>query len=209
MTNSQIPLQEDCDPTKPEEAALWASMYIPVAGRSPMVFPRMIGEHFSKHYTECGFVHVDYIRSLADENGMVHVDKLPKQKKKFRRPYRGQQNLFNGMGMFVPMDDEDPEPIRIQDPAAMTVHEREAQVERLRYLGYKINEPDPETPKASVGQAPPRFDPSQHSVKDVNAYLRGLDPKDFVEYRGVVMAELAGKARPGILKRHSMEGGAK
>src|SRR5690606_16939511 len=132
----------------------WASMYIPVAGRSPMVFPRMIGETFSKHYHECGFVHVDYIRSLADENGMVHVDKLPEQQKKFRRPYRGQQHLLNGMGGWVPMDSEDPEPVVIQDPATMTNEELNAQVERMRYMGFRINEPEPDQGRASVPKAP-------------------------------------------------------
>lgn len=197
---SNIPLQSQCDPTKPEEALLWASMYIPVAGRSPMVFPRMIGELLSRHYTECGFVHVDYIRSLADENGMIHVDQLPKQQKKFMRPYRGQQHVLNGSGTWVPMDTEEPEPIVIQDPAAMTAHEREAQVERLRYLGYRINEPEPGPKRASVGEAPPKFNPSKHSVKEVNAYLRTIE--DQKEYRAVVLAEKAGKARPGILKRN-------
>lgn len=198
--SNQIPLQSECDPEKPDEALLWASMYIPVAGRSPVVFPRMMAQRFSTHYSECGFVHVDYIRSLADENGMVHVDSLPKQQKKFQRPIRGQQHALNGAGGWVPMDQEEPEPIVIQDPATMTVHEREAQVERLRYLGYKINEPDPEVKKASVSEAPPKFDPAKHSVTEVNAYLRAIEDK--TEYRAVVIAEQSGKARPGVLKRN-------
>lgn len=198
--SNQIPLKSECDPTVPAEAMLWASMYIPVAGRSPMVFPRMIAEKFSEHYTEAGFVHVDYIRSMADENGMVHVDQLPQQKKKFRRPFRGAQSPLNGMGGWVPMDEVEPDPVRIQDPAAMTVAEREAVVERLRYKGYRINEPEEAPKKASIGVAPPRLDPSSKSVKEVNAYLRDLTDK--TEYRSVVAAEQAGKARPGILKRH-------
>lgn len=199
---SKIPRQSECDPTKPEQALLWASMYIPVTGRSPMVFPRMIAETFSKHYSECGFVHVDYIRSMADDNGMVHVDRLPRQQKKFRRPHRGQQHVLNGMGGWVPIDDEDHDPVTIQDPATMTVHEREAQVEQLRYLGYKINEPDPGTAKASVGQAPSTFDPAKHSVKAVNAYLDALD--DDTEYRRLVHAEQSGRARPGIVNKHPL-----
>ena len=197
--SNQIPLQSECDPTKPEEALLWASMNIPVAGRSPMVFPRMIGEALSKHYSECGFVHVGYIRSLADENGMVHVDRLPEQKKKFQRPYRGQQHVLNGMGGWVSMDAEEPEPIVVQDPVLLAQNERDAQLERYRYLGYKIDAPEPDVGKASV-PAEPRFNPTNHTVKAVNAYLRACEDKD--EYRNVILAELAGKARPGILKKN-------
>lgn len=198
-----IPTKESCDPSKPSEAMLWACMYIPVAGRSPMVFPRMIAEKISEHFVECGFVHVDDIAALADENGMVRVSDLPKQKKKLMRPYRGQQHQLNPMGQWVGMDEPEPEPVVIQDPAAMTVHERAAQVERLRYLGYKINEPDPEVPKARVVDPlddPPEFDPGAHSVNEVNAYLRNLEDK--TEYVRVVRAEKRGQARNGILKRH-------
>src|SRR5690606_7160755 len=200
--SSNIPWQSECDPTKPEEAMLWASMNIPVAGRSPMVFPRMLCQSLSKHYSECGFVHVDYIRSLADENGMVHVDQLPEQQKKFMYPARGQRSVLNGAGGWGPMDQEQPEPIVIQDPSVMTVPEREAQLEVYRYLGYKIDEPEPEVKKASVAEAPPKFDPSKHSVTEVNAYLRAIEDK--TEYRAVVLAEQAGKARAGILKRNSV-----
>src|SRR5690606_22857671 len=116
-----------------------------------------------------------------------------------RRPYRGQQHLLNGMGGWVPMDSEDPEPVVIQDPATMTNEELNAQVERMRYMGYRINEPEPEVGKASVATEP-RFNPKNHSVRDVNAYLRTCEDKD--EYRNVILAEQAGKARPGILKKH-------
>lgn len=197
-----IPTQDSCDWNKPSEALLWASMYIPVLGRSPMVFPRLIAERLSEHYDACGFVHVDRIAALADENGYIHVDQLPKQRQKLVRPYRGQQTQLNPMGRWAPMDEEEPEPIVIQDPAAMTVHEREAQVERLRYLGYKINEPEPAKPKGGVEDPldlPPEFNPDEHSVTEVNAYLRACE--DRTEYVRVVRAEKRGQARKGILKR--------
>ena len=84
----------------------------------------------------------------------------------------------------------------------MAVREREAVVERLRYMGYRINEPEVPPRTARVVGAidePPRWDPAAHSVKETNAYLRGLD--DEVERRRVIYAERNGKARPGILKR--------
>jgi hypothetical protein len=200
--SSQIPRIEDCDPDDPDQALLWASMYIPVAGRSPMVWPRMIAEMISKHYTECGIVHAPSLARLANADGFIHVDDLPKQQKQFMRPYRGQQSPFNGSGGWMGMDEVEEDPINIQDPVEMTVHEREAQVERYRYLGYKVNEPEPEAPKARVvppEEKPPRFNPAEHSATEVNAYLRDL--ADELEFKRVLHAERNGQARKGILKR--------
>lgn len=204
--SSQIPRIDDCDPDVPEQALLWASMYIPCAGRSPMVFPRMIAELISKHYSECGVVHAPSLARLANEDGFIHVDQLPKQKKKFSRPYRGEQHPLNGAGGWVAMDAPEEEPIVIQDPAVMTVREREAQIERLRYMGYKVNEPEPEDPKARVLEAwekPPRQDPAKLSASEVNAYLRDVDE---LERQRVIHAERNGKNRAGILKRHKEDG---
>ena len=148
--SSQIPRLEDCDPDDPDQALLWATQYIPVAGRSPMVFPRMIAELISRHYTECGIVHAPSLARLANSHGFIHVDDLPKQQKKWIRPYRGQQHPINPGGGWGPMDAEEEPPIVIQDPVAMTVHEREAQIERLRYMGYKVDEPEPALETARV-----------------------------------------------------------
>lgn len=203
MSSSQIPRIDECDPDDPEQALLWASMYIPVAGRSPMVFPRMIAEKLSVHYTECAVVHAPSLARLANADGFIHVDQLPKPSKKFMRPYRGQQHPLNGMGGWVGVDEEEADPIVIQDPAAMTVHEREAQIEQLRYMGYKINEPDPAMQTAQVVDTldePPTFDPDSHSVIEVNAYLRALT--DDIERGRVLYAERNGKKRNGILKRN-------
>lgn len=180
-----------------------------------MVFPRMIAELISKHYTECGIVHAPSLARLANSHGFIHVDDLPKQVKKFSRPYRGQQHPLNGAGGWVAMDVEEEPPIVIQDPVAMTAHERAAQIERLEYLGYKVDPPEPEVPKARVldpEELPPRFDPAEHSVTEVNAYLRGLlgdeHINDDLEHRRVIHAERIGKARNGILKRFPESGGS-
>lgn len=202
---SGIPTQDACDLSKPEQALLWASMYIPTAGtgRQPYVFPRMMAEDFSVHYTECGFFHVDYIRSLADADGVIRVEDLPEQKKKLVRPYRGQQHALNPLGWWAPMDTPEEPAVVIQDPVAMTSHEREAQVERLRYMGYRINEPVPGPETGHVVDPlddPPGYDPESNSVTEVNAFLRECE--DRTEYIRIVRAEKRGRARQGILKRH-------
>jgi hypothetical protein len=179
--------QEDVNPDDPEERFLAVLQFVPMVGQSPMGFPEYMARQISKHLTECGVPPVDM--ALAT--------------KKLIRPYRGQQHALNGLGQWVPLDVEEPDPIVIQDPAAMTSHEREAQVERLRYLGYKVNEPEAQAPAAQDVDAlddPPQFDPGPRTVTEVNTYLRGLD--DPVERGRVLYAERNGAARAGILKRH-------
>lgn len=190
---------EDINPDNPEERFLSVLQFIPIGfgadagGRNRIVWPEAITRAISKHLTECGVPPVD--PALAT--------------KKIRPPGRGEQHPLNGMGDWVGVDEPEPEKIKIQDPVSMTVREREAQVERLRYMGYKVNEPEPEQPVAKVVDAidePPRFDPNIHTVTEVNAYLRdfvdGEDISDEVEYRRVLYTERHGQARAGILKRH-------
>ncbi|ATL65150.1 phage gene 29 protein family protein [Nocardia terpenica] len=184
---------DSIDPADPEQRFLPALQAIPIMGRTPIIFPEPIARAISKHLTEAGCPPMD--ASLAV--------------KKFQRPYRGEQTVFNPAGQWVDIDAPEPEPVVIQDPAAMTVREREAQVERLRYLGYRINDPEPATPTAKVVDTldtPPRFDPAAHSVREVNTYLRELGEDDPLERRRVLHAERQGKGRNGILKRHQKEG---
>ncbi|NEW40775.1 DUF2744 domain-containing protein [Nocardia cyriacigeorgica] len=189
---------EDIDPDNPEERFLPVLQYIPIGwggdsnSRQRIVWPEAIARAISKHLTEAGCPPID--PALAA--------------KKLRAPYRGEQHPLNGMGTWVPIDEEDPEQVVIQDPVTMTKRERQAQIERLRYMGYRINEPEPPQPVAKVVDAiddPPRFDPGAHSVTETNAYLRGLSEsiEDEVERRRVLYAERKGQARKGILKRWS------
>ena len=193
---------EDGDPDDPETSTLYAWQSIPVVGRNPLVFghesvPRAI----SKHAHELAIVPAQSLRRLADENGMIHVDQLPVPSKKLFRPYRGDQSAYNPMLQWIPADADVPEPVRIQDPAQMTVQERSAQIERLRYLGYKIDEPDPKTPTAqeTVLMPAPRWDPNTHTAAEVIAYV--LECDDLIERERVLAAERTGRARKRVLKR--------
>lgn len=182
---SRIWYPEDIDPEDPEQRFLSVLQGIPMVGRSPMLLQEKMARAISKHLAECGVPAPD-----------------PEQaSKKLQRPYRGQQSGFNGMIRWVPLDTEDPEPIVIQDPALMTVQEREAQVERMRYLGYKVDEPADKAPTAEVVSLPvvSGFDPGAHSVTEVVAYLRECGAP--TEVGRVLSAERIGKARNGILKR--------
>lgn len=185
---------EDIDPDNPEERFLPVLQFIPLGwggdsnSRQRITWPEAISRAISKHLTECGVPPVD--PALAT--------------KKLRLPYRGEQHPLNGMGGWAPLDEEDPEPVVIQDPLTMTKRERQAVVERLRYGGYRINEPEPPKPVAKVVDEidePPRFDPATHTVTETNAYLRELGDSDEVEKRRVLYSERHGQARNGILKR--------
>lgn len=134
---SNIPLQENADYSDPEQALAWTLVNSPgmTPQSAPLTIPGPLGRCLSKHQRELGVVHVDEIRALADDNGLVHVDQLPVQTKKYQRPVRGQQTDYNNASTWVPMDTPDPEPIVIQDPQAMTRHEIEAVKQRLAEMG--------------------------------------------------------------------------
>ncbi len=183
---------DDIDPDDPEQRFLPALQYIPVGfgtdagGRNRIIMPEALARAISKHLTECGAPPMDPELAV----------------KKIRAPFRGEQSSLNPMGDWVPVDEPDPPKVTLQDPASMTVPERTAVVERLRYMGYRINEPQEKAATARVVDAiddPPRFDPHTHSVVEVNTYLRALD--DEVEMRRVLYQEKHGQARRGILKR--------
>ena len=205
---SRLWYASDCaDVSKPDEVFLYELQAIPLVGRSPFTPPLEWSKAISKHLVEsCGLLPTRLLEALADGDGKIDVSQLPQPARKLFRPYRGEQSRFNNAAQWIPVAQEEPEPVRIQDPAEMTVREREAQVERLRYLGYKVNEPDPEAPRGATTTLPrpPKFDPGEHSVAETISYLRNLDTTvdaDAVEKGRVLAAERTGKARNGILKR--------
>jgi hypothetical protein len=188
----------------PEEFALWAVQSIPLLGTTPATFIEPLARAISRHLDDAGFEHVSRLHAIADENGFIHVSQLKEQRKKWQRPYRGDQHTLNNAAMWVAMDADEPEPVTIQDPALMTRFEREAVAERMRYMGYRVDEPVPEPVKGTVVDTlddAPRFDPGSHTVTEVNAYLRGLGDGDPIELGRVLFAERNSQARNGILKR--------
>lgn len=103
----------------------------------------------SKHLVQAGFVHVDYLRSLADDRGLIHVDQLPKQEIKYIPPHRGQQTSLNAASKWVPVETEPPAPIRLPDVRALTAEERAVLVAQLEANG-DISHPTPHVEKARV-----------------------------------------------------------
>lgn len=110
--------QDNSNMDDPSEHFQWALGTVPGIGQSPMAIPAQMTAALSKHLWECGFRHHPEL-----------------QEKKMLRPYRGQQTNFNTSSRWVPMDTVEPEPIRIPDINALTVHEREALLAQYRDAG--------------------------------------------------------------------------
>lgn len=130
-----IPSQETHDPLDPKQHAVWALRNLPmVAGVGAITHPGYLSA-WSEHLWKCGFSHRDYLEGLADEDGNIHVSKLPKQTIKFQQPFRGQRNDYNNAARWVGADEPDPEPVRIPNIRQLTQQENEAMLRQYREAG--------------------------------------------------------------------------
>lgn len=142
-----IPSQAETDFNDPEQHFLWALQNMPtVAGFGAVTNPLFM-RSWSKHLWEVGCAHRDYLESLADENGMIHVSQLPEQQKKLQPAIRGPYSAYNQAAQWVPMDKEPPPPMVLQDPSKLTQQEQQAIVQRLIEVG-AIQTPKPVMPVA-------------------------------------------------------------
>lgn len=130
-----LPQQHTTDLTKPEDHLIWALQNMPViAGTGAVTHPAVLKE-WAKHLWEAGVAHRDYLESLADEDGYIHVSQLPQQKKKLAPPMRGPRHGFNNASRWVEMGARTPAPMVVQDPRILTAQEQEAQLSVYRELG--------------------------------------------------------------------------
>lgn len=130
-----IPTQESHNPLDPKQHVAWALRSLPmIAGVGAITHPGYLAS-WSEHLWNCGFSHRDYLEGLADEDGNIHVSKLPKQKLKFQQPFRGQRSDYNNAARWVGVDEPDPEPVRIPDIRKLTQQENEAMLNQYRQAG--------------------------------------------------------------------------
>ena len=130
-----IPSQKDTDFNNPEEHFLWALRNMPSMAGSGMVTHPGFLRQWSAHLWQCGFAHRDYLESLADEDGNIHVSKLPAQSIKFQPPVRGPWHTYNNAASWVPVTTPDPEPIVLPDIRQLTIQENEMMLEQYRNAG--------------------------------------------------------------------------
>lgn len=155
---------------------------------------------WSQRVDDCGYVHGPTLAALADENGMVHVSQIPKQKIKLLAPHRGQQHFLNGTATWVGIDEPDNPPVVIPDPAEFAVHEQAIMAERMYYTGV-LKEPEVE-PTGHARELRAQFDPTTRTPSAVNAYIEACETMgNTAEMSRVVAAEMMGAHRQQILKK--------
>lgn len=130
-----IPTQQTTDLLKPEHHLLWTLNNMPVIAGTGAVTNEGILRMWAKHLWEVGVAHRDYLETLADENGFIHVSQLPRQAKKFIPAMRGPRHGFNNASRWVEMSSKETPPPVVQDPRLLTAQEREAQLSIYAELG--------------------------------------------------------------------------
>ncbi|EFV12937.1 phage gene 29 protein family protein [Segniliparus rugosus] len=130
-----IPSQQEANFNNPDEHFVWALRNLPAYAGVGMVTHSGFLRAWSRHLWDCGFVHRDYLVSLAGDDGTIPVDKLPQQRIKFQEPMRGPHHQYNGAGRWVDADAADPEPVTIPNVHELTVQERHALLYQLHQAG--------------------------------------------------------------------------
>jgi hypothetical protein len=136
-----IRTQEQTNYANPREHFVWALRNLPmIAGIGGVTHPAFL-PGWSEHLYNCGFFHRDYIASLADENGMIHVDQLPRQILEFEAAARGARTAYNNAARWVTEGTPPPEPVHIPDITELTANERAAILGQFVEAGI-VEEPD-------------------------------------------------------------------
>jgi len=130
-----IPSQEEADLNNPEEHFLWALRNMPAFAGAGMVTHPGFLRQWSDHLWNCGFAHRDYLERLADEDGNIHVSKLPRQSIKFQQAVRGPRHSYNNAARWVRSDTPDPEPINLPDIRQLTIQENQMMLDQYRQAG--------------------------------------------------------------------------
>jgi hypothetical protein len=135
IPKAHVPSQAEHDPNDPEEHFAWALKDMPVVAGSGMVTHPALLRGWSKHLWACGFAHRDHLASLADEDGNIHVSKLPDQAIRHQPPFRGPHHPYNNAARWVSPDEAEPQPVVIPDIAKLTNQERQALLYQFHALG--------------------------------------------------------------------------
>lgn len=119
----------------PSEHAKWALRNLPmVAGVGAVTHPSFL-KGWSEHLWKCGFRHIDWFREQADEDGNIHVSKLPEQEIKYQHPFRGPHHPLNNAARWVSPSDGEPEPMRIPNIKELTDQENKAMLQQYTDAG--------------------------------------------------------------------------
>jgi hypothetical protein len=135
-----IPPQEQVDWKQPEQHFAWALKNMPTFfGNGAVTHPSILTT-WSKHLWDAGFAHRDYLEGLADEDGNIHVSKLPQQVIRWQPPFRGPNSTYNNAARWVSADTEPVRPMRIPDIRELTQQENEYMIKQYRDAGLIQNQ---------------------------------------------------------------------
>lgn len=144
-----IPTQETADMSNPEEHFLWALRNLPAFAGTGMVTHSGFLREWSKHLVAAGFAHTDWIARLADEDGNIHVSKLPKQAIRFQPPFRGPTHTYNPAARWVPVNAPVADPVVLPDIKQMTIQENDYMIKQYKDAGL-IPDTTPQRDEARV-----------------------------------------------------------
>lgn len=130
-----IPTQQEADMKNPEEHFVWALRNMPAFAGAGMVTHPGFLRQWSSHLSQCGFVHGDWLAQFADEEGNIHVSKLPRQTIKFQPASRGPRHGYNNAARWVNVGEENPEPTYLPDIRNLTIQENEFMLDQYRQAG--------------------------------------------------------------------------
>ena len=126
--------QATADMNNPEEHFAWAMRNMPyIGGVGAIAHPSYLAA-WSKHLSDCGFVHASVIAKQAVD-GQFDIEKLPKQKIKFQEAQRGPHHTYNNGSHWVAVDKPDPEPVGVPNVNNLTLQERHAILQQFEANG--------------------------------------------------------------------------
>lgn len=127
--------QEQTNWDNPQDHFVWALRNMPmVAGSGGITHPAIL-RGWSEHLWECGFVHRDHLVSKANEDGHIHVNDLPTQRRRFQPAIMGPRHHYNPAARWVAPTAPDPKPRSIPDIRQFTQHENAAILRQYQEAG--------------------------------------------------------------------------
>lgn len=109
---------------------------------------------WSEHLWRAGFRHRDFIEKLADDNGNIHVSKLPQQEIFFREAFRGPHHQYNNAARWVSKGEPEPQPVVVPNIQEMTTQEQHALLYQFQQLGMIPEAPAPPPLSEVIEQEP-------------------------------------------------------
>lgn len=128
--------QAETNLADPNERFVWAFRGIEFNGM-PMAIPDAVLEKWSRHLSQCGFLHA---QTVIDMLGDTPQEKLVKDRLSgeqtihYQPPLRGQDHSFNTSGEWVPIDQEIREPV-VPVVSQLTSTEKAKLIEELKGEG--------------------------------------------------------------------------